>query len=103
MEREVEMEDNGHKGIKNMVEVFFYESVQDHSSCENIELEVADTLSDLIDELGKKLGDGFKEYLLADDNCFFLINGKSILRTGGLNTKLNPNDKVEVLPLVEAG
>ena len=86
-----------------MIKIIFYESVQNHSGCESIELELMETLIHLIDELGERLGDDFKEYLLREDTCFFLINGKSILRTGGLNTKLKPNDKIEVLPLVEAG
>ena len=86
-----------------MINIIFYESVQNHSGCKSIEIEPVETLKVLIDKLGERLGDGFKEYLLGDDTCFFLINGKSILRTGGLNTKLNPNDKIEVLPMVEAG
>jgi len=86
-----------------MVKVIFYESVQNHSGCGSIELESPEVLMALIDHLGEKLGEEFKEYLLGEDTCFFLINGKSILRTEGLNTRLKPNDKIEVLPLVEAG
>jgi len=86
-----------------MVKVVFYESIQNHSGCESIELEPVEALIILIDKLGEKLGTDFKEYLLRDDTCFFLINGKSISRTGGLNTRLEPNDKIEILPFIEAG
>ena len=86
-----------------MIKVLFYESVQNYSGCESLEIEPVETLKDCIEQLGEKLGFHFKEYLLGEDTCFFLVNGKSIARTGGLNTSLNPNDKIEVLPVVEAG
>ena len=86
-----------------MLKVFFYASVQDHSGCEELEIEEVETLADCIDKLEEKLGSHFKDYLLGEDTCFFLVNGKSILRTGGLNTPLHPHDKIEILPVVEAG
>ena len=86
-----------------MLKVFFYESVQNYSQCERLEIEPVETLRDCIEQLGEKLGYPFKDYLLGEDTCFFLVNGKSIVRTGGLNTPLNPNDKIEILPVVEAG
>jgi len=86
-----------------MVKVLFYESVKNHSKCESLEIEFAGTVLDLIHQLGERLGAGFRDYLLEDDTCFFLVNGKSIIRTGGLNTPLGPSDKIEILPIVEAG
>ena len=86
-----------------MLKILFYESVQNHSKCESLEAEVVETLRDLINQLGERLGESFKDYLLGEDTCFFLVNGRSILRTGGLNTPLEPNDKIEILPIVEAG
>ena len=83
--------------------VSFYESVQNHTGCQTIEVAQADTLRTLIDLLGKQFGESFQEYLLGDDTCFFLVNGKSILHTGGLHTPLKPEDRVEILPVVEAG
>jgi molybdopterin converting factor small subunit len=85
------------------MKIIFYESVQNYSGCDGLEIEHAETLNRLIDKLGDRLGVHFKEYLLGEGTCFFLINGKSIMRTGGLNTPLNPDDKIEVLPVVEAG
>jgi molybdopterin converting factor small subunit len=86
-----------------IMKITFYGLVQNHSGCDSIVVEHAETLNRLIDELGDRLGVHFKEYLLGDDTCFFLINGKSIMRTGGLNTPLDPDDNIEVLPVVEAG
>jgi len=57
----------------------------------------------LIDELGCHFGMVFKEYLTSGENCFFLVNGRSIATTGGLATKLHQADKIEVLPFIEAG
>ena len=88
---------------KAVIRVNFFESVQNHTHCPSIEMETAENLNVLIKNLGEKFGEPFKEYLLADDTCFFLVNGKSIINTGGLNTPLHPGDKVEILPVVEAG
>jgi len=57
----------------------------------------------LIDELGCRFGDHFKELLLCGENCFFLINGRGIMATGGLDTPLSPGDRVEVMPFIDAG
>ena len=57
----------------------------------------------LIDELGCHFGMNFKDFLTSGENCFFLVNSRSIATTGGLATKLHPGDKIEVLPLIEAG
>ena len=57
----------------------------------------------LIDELGCHFGNHLKDFLLGDGNCFLLLNGKGIMATGGLDTRLQPGDKVEVLPFIEAG
>ena len=86
-----------------MIKVLFYESVQNHSGCVVLEIEPVETLKDCIEQLGEKLGSHFKEYLLGEDTCFFLVNGKSIVRTGGWNTPLGTHDKIEILPIVEAG
>jgi len=84
--------------------VSFYLSVCEFTDCSHVELEGApETLQKMIDELGKRFGEEFHQYLLADDTCFYLVNGKSILHTGGLSTKLQPGDKIEILPVVEAG
>jgi len=57
----------------------------------------------LIDELGSCFGPRFQAFLLGDETCLFLVNGKGILSTGGLDTGLVPGDKIEILPFIEAG
>jgi molybdopterin converting factor small subunit len=61
------------------------------------------SIRELVDELGSHFGEGFKELLLSGETCFFLVNGKGIMSTGGLDTLLHPEDKVDILPLIVAG
>ena len=84
--------------------VMFYGSVLDQTrGNKSLELENTKTVSALIDVLGGLYGKNFKEYLLGDDTCFFLVNGKALLATGGLNTPLSQDAKIEILPVAEAG
>jgi len=57
----------------------------------------------LIDELGCHFGDKLREFLLGCENCFMLLNEKGIMATGSLDARLQPGDKIEVLPFIEAG
>ena len=84
------------------MKVHFYGSVQKYGGGESVEVGQVETIGLLIEELGYKIGADFKEYLLGE-NCFFLVNGRAILGTGGLNTKVSLGDKIEILPVVEAG
>jgi len=61
------------------------------------------SVRELVDELGSRYGNQFREFLLSGEDCFFLVNGRSIATSGGLGTLLHPGDKVEVLPFIEAG
>jgi len=83
--------------------VWFYLSVLEYTNCSHLELPQLETLQEVVEELGMRFGEEFYQYLLADDTCFYLVNGKSILHTGGFSTKLQPGDKIEILPVVEAG
>ena len=67
------------------------------------DMEGQKTVRALVDELGEKYGERFKEFLLGTGTCFFLVNGSGIMTTGGLDTKLSENDRVEILPFVEGG
>jgi molybdopterin converting factor small subunit len=68
-----------------------------------MEIETAPTLRALIDALGERFGDIFREFLLGEETCVFLVNGSGIVTTGGLNSPLQPGDKIEVLPFVDGG
>jgi len=82
---------------------FFGNVLEYTNGVKGFESENSPSIRALIDELGVRFGEGFKEYLLGDETCFFLVNGKGIMMSGGLNTLINPNDKIEILPFAEAG
>ena len=86
------------------MKVLFYGSVQEYT-CDEKSLEVGNVqcVRALIDLLGERFDEHFKEFLLGDSTCFFLVNGNGIMTTGGLGTPLQSNDTVEVLPFVEGG
>ena len=75
------------------------------AACSLLPAESADCSSvrDLIGKLGDHFGERFKEFLFGNETCFFLINGKGIMMTGGLDTKLHPGDKIEVVPFAQGG
>jgi len=84
--------------------VLFYGDVVGCTNGEkSFEIEGCSNVRELIDRLGGHYGERFKEFALGEETCFFLINGKGIMMTGGLNTRLNAEDKIELLPFAEAG
>ena len=88
----------------NEITVSFYGSVQVYTGGEgSFSAEGCPDIRSLVDELGSHYGERFKASLLSGENCFFLVNGKGIMSTGGLGTTLNPGDKIEVLPFIDAG
>ena len=86
------------------MKVSFHGSVQAYTSGKtSLDLEGAQSVRMLIDLLSGQYGARFAEYLLGDGTCFFLVNGSSIIQTGGLDTPLNQGDRVEILPFVDGG
>ena len=83
--------------------ILFYGNVLDYTKEKSFEAGNCPSVRDLVNILGGHYGERFKEFLLGDETCFFLVNGKGLMMTGGLDTPLNPDDKVEVLPFAEAG
>jgi len=86
------------------MKVLFYSNAREYTSGEkSFEAEDTPCVRALIDLLGEHFGVKLKKFLLGDNTCFILVNGKGIMTTGGLDTPLHPDDKVEVLPLVGGG
>ena len=84
--------------------VNFYSIVLDYTDGENSFItENCSTVRDLIEKLTCRFGENFKKFLLGDETCFFLVNGRGLMMTGGLDTPLNPDDKIELLPFAQAG
>jgi len=86
------------------LKIIFYGSVLDYTNSEkSYEAKDSTSIRELIEELGSKYGADFKTFLLGEETCFFIVNGTGIMMTGGLDTKLFPQDKIEALPFAEAG
>ena len=84
--------------------VSFFGSVLSHTGGKkSIDVEECQNVLDLVSRLTCHFGDAFGEFVLSSENCFFLINGKGLMMTGGLETKLNPGDRIELLPFTQAG
>jgi len=84
--------------------VLFYGNLLNYTNGEK-SFDVIDcsNIRELINKLGEHFGEHLKKYLLGDETCFFLVNGTGLMMTGGLDTKLQPGDKIEVLPFADAG
>ena len=61
------------------------------------------TLRVLLDELSSYYGESFGTFVYGNETCLFLVNGRGIALSGGLDSPLVPGDKVDILPFVEAG
>jgi len=86
------------------VTVMFYGGMLDLSGNTGpVAIEGCRTVRETVDKLGNLLGDKVKETLLGSESCIFLVNGKGIMTTGGLESELKPGDKVEILPYIDAG
>jgi len=84
--------------------VLFYGNALQHTGGEqSFTAQESTSVRTLIDELGAHFGQGFKDFLLGEETCLILVNGKGLMPTGGIETALSPGDKIEVLPFVEAG
>jgi molybdopterin converting factor small subunit len=90
--------------LRGIMTVLFYGSVLEYTN-EDKSIEFADcsNVRELINKLGSRYGERFKNFLLGEETCFFLINGTGLMMTGGLETGLQHGDKIEVLPFVGAG
>jgi len=93
-----------------LMSVYFLSSVQDYTGGDkSLELGFgagegeARDLNALIDLLGARYGEGFRDFVNGEGNCFFLVNGSGVAARGGLGAPLAPGDKVEILPFVQGG
>ena len=86
------------------MKVAFFGSVQEYANGEkSFEADDVGSIRDLVDLLGERFGERFRNFLLGDNTCIFLLNGKSAMMAGGLGAPLAPGDTVDVLPFVDGG
>jgi molybdopterin converting factor small subunit len=90
------------------MKVFFYGDVLEYTNGDKSFDLAGDKNGDfnlqaLIDILSSHYGKRFHDFIHGGETCFFLVNGRGIMMTGGLSTKLGPEDRVEILPFAKAG
>ena len=88
------------------MKVLFYGSVLDYTNGEKVfeyTGNACSSIRDLIGGLCGHYGERFREFILGEETCFFLVNGKGIMMSGGLDTTLCTDDTIEILPFADAG
>jgi molybdopterin synthase sulfur carrier subunit len=92
------------------VEVKFFTSLREITGkkVDQIQLQDAITVKELIKMLSEKYGKKFREYIYnkneeTQEFLSFLVNGKNINKLQGLDTKLEDQDVIAILPPVGGG
>jgi len=92
------------------VEVKFFTSLREITGkkVDEIQLQNAITVDELLTLLSEKYGKNFREYIYNKKGevqgfLSFLVNGKNINIMQGFDTKLQENDVVAILPPVGGG
>jgi len=86
--------------------VNFYGRIKEYTNGESVyipSIKTNSTLREILDELSSCFGNSFSNFISSNETCLFLVNGKGIAHTGGLDTPVGTGDKIEILPFVEAG
>ena len=61
------------------------------------------TLRGLLDLLCGHYGERFESFINGNETCLILINGNGAALSGGLDSPIGQDDKVDILPFVDAG
>jgi len=88
------------------MEVKFYSSALKYTGgtvSVAIEPECCPDLNTLLNLLGTRYSEEFKNLLQKGEKWLLLVNSKAVMTTGGLSTQLKSGDTIEVLPLIGAG
>ena len=92
------------------VEVKFFTSLREITGkkVDQIQMQDAITVNELVKMLSEKYGKKFREYIYDKDGVTqeflsFLVNGKNINKMQGFDTKLEDQDVIAILPPVGGG
>ncbi len=92
------------------VEVKFFTSLREITGkkVDELQLQTAITVDELLTLLSEKYGKNFREYIYNKKGevqgfLSFLVNGKNVNIMQGFDTKLQKNDVVAILPPVGGG
>ena len=86
------------------MKVVFYGSVLQHTNGhKEYSPDTCTDLGSLFELLGNEYDQNLKELLISGSSFLVIVNGRGASTTGGLETKLQHGDVVEILPFIEAG
>ena len=84
--------------------VFFYGSITRYTNGDKtFTPTVHAALRGVVEELREVYGEEFGTFIRGNETCIFLINGKGVMMSGGLDAPVCFGDKIEILPFVDAG
>jgi len=85
--------------------VAFYGKITEYTNDDRSFIPMTDcsTLRVLLDELSSYYGESFGLFVNGNETCLVLVNGRGVALSGGLDTPLSQDDRIEILPFVEAG
>ena len=85
--------------------VTFYGRITEYTNGEKTFMPSAShsTLSALLGELSGHYGEAFESFIHGNEACLILVNGNGVMMSGGLDSPLKPDDRIDILPFVDAG
>jgi len=61
------------------------------------------TLRGFLDVLCAHYGERFESFINGNETCLILLNGNGVSYSGGVDSPVSFDDKVDILPFVDAG
>lgn len=90
-----------------MIKVLFFATIRDYTNEKETTVEGVSTVKELLSLLSGRYGPNFKTEIFEgdtiSDRVIALVNGRHIVRTGGVETPLKDGDTVAVFPIIGGG
>ena len=90
--------------------VRFYAYIRNFTGCAEADIPYQETAGALARSLCDRYGSKLREKIFPNKNTeefgpeiIFLINGRHVIHLGGCNAPLDPDDRVDVFPVVAGG
>ena len=92
--------------------VRFFAGIRDYSGCAEADLPYEETAGALARSLCERYGDKLRRKIFPSGNpgdgkfgteIIILVNGRHVNHLGGVEAPLNPDDKVDIFPVVSGG
>lgn len=94
---------------KECMQVKYFAYIRDYTKTKECDEVYKETIKELLHHLSEKYGEKFRNKALKNDGkelgdeIIILVNGRHVAHLGGIDTKLKPNDIVQIFPVVAGG